>query len=93
MRAKKAGIPFNLTRYDIHVPDRCPLLEIPLRVASQVGPAFNSPTLDRIVPSLGYVKGNVQVISHRANAMKNAADASELLLFSRNIRRYLERFS
>lgn len=35
-------------------------------------------SLDRIVPSLGYVPGNVAVISHRANRIKSDATADEL---------------
>lgn len=38
----------------------------------------NSPTLDRIVPDLGYVPGNVAVISFRANAIKRNATVAEL---------------
>lgn len=36
------------------------------------------PSLDRVVPSLGYVKGNVRVISFRANRIKSDATADEL---------------
>lgn len=46
------------------------------------GPSPMSPTLDRIVPQLGYVKGNVQVISHQANKMKNNASFEDLRTFS-----------
>jgi hypothetical protein len=38
----------------------------------------NSPTLDRIIPSLGYVRGNVKVISMRANVLKHNASLDEL---------------
>jgi hypothetical protein len=31
----------------------------------------NTPSLDKIIPSLGYVKGNVAVISWKANVMKS----------------------
>ena len=44
-----------------------------------------SPTLDKIIPERGYVKGNVQVISHKANSMKRNASLDELLLFSRKV--------
>jgi hypothetical protein len=38
----------------------------------------NSPSLDRIDTSKGYVKGNVWVISWRANKLKSDATLAEL---------------
>lgn len=35
------------------------------------------PTIDRIIPALGYVPGNIVVISHRANRMKSDGTAEE----------------
>ena len=76
-RARKAGIPFNLKYTDIVIPDICPALGIPLfRGNGRV--CANSPTLDRIVPEIGYVRGNVIVVSHKANAMKNNATLEEM---------------
>ena len=89
-RAANPPLPFNLTVEDIVIPETCPLLEIPLRKTrkgSGKGPCTNSPTLDRIIPRLGYVKGNVQVISHRANAMKQDASLEECELLAKNWRR------
>lgn len=40
-------------------------------------------SIDRIFPHLGYVKNNIQVISHKANRMKNSATLDELELFAR----------
>lgn len=37
-----------------------------------------SPTIDRIINDLGYVKGNVIVISWRANRIKSDATLAEL---------------
>ena len=48
-----------------------------------------SPSLDRIVPSLGYVKDNVKVICWRCNRMKSDASAEEL----RKILAYVEKHS
>jgi hypothetical protein len=76
-RAAKKGVPFDLSLEDIVVPERCPILEIPLaKGAGRCQP--NSPTLDRLNPALGYVRGNVAVISHRANSIKNDASLDEL---------------
>jgi len=78
-RAKAKGIPFSLTLEDIHVPRYCPALGIELRVNEGiVGP--DSPSLDRIIPSLGYVPGNVIVVSHLANTIKSYATVEQLLL-------------
>lgn len=41
-----------------------------------------SPSLDKIIPSLGYVPGNVLVISWRANRIKCDATANELMLIA-----------
>jgi hypothetical protein len=43
----------------------------------------HSPSLDRRVPELGYVKGNVEVISMKANAIKSYAAPEEIMLVAR----------
>lgn len=84
-RARADDLLFNIARSDLTIPERCPLLEIPLQVhTGRVQP--NSPSVDRIVPALGYVKGNVWVISHRANLLKNDATLEELELLVKNLR-------
>lgn len=79
-RAADVGVEFDLTSSDIEIPERCPILGIPIGVqqGGGKGPKDNSASLDRLVPSLGYVKGNVAVISQRANRIKNDATAAEL---------------
>jgi hypothetical protein len=80
-RANKSGIPFNLTLGDILIPEVCPILGISL-VASDRKAGPSSPSLDRIKPELGYVPGNIQVISSRANTLKRDATPQELLAFA-----------
>lgn len=86
-RAKKKGIPFDITIEDFTLPEKCPLLEIPLTVGYE-NAQENSYSLDKIIPELGYVKGNVWVISNKANAIKNNASLEELQLLVKNLEKY-----
>lgn len=88
-RAKKKGIPFELDYSDIIIPEFCPILGIPLFRNEGKTACPNSPSLDRVNPDLGYVKGNVQVISHRANTIKNDASIEELLAVVEYIRSHM----
>lgn len=76
-RAKKQAIPFNLTIADVDIPSHCPVLGIPL-LAAETLHNDNSPSLDRIVPNVGYVPGNVVVVSWRANRLKSDATLLEI---------------
>lgn len=79
-RSANKQLPFNLTKDDIAIPAVCPVLGIPLyRAGGAAAQGPNSPTLDRIVPELGYVRGNVRVVSARANQIKSDATPQELL--------------
>jgi hypothetical protein len=87
-RAKAFGKDFNLDHSDIVIPDFCPVLGIPLSLNNNgAGYHSNSPSLDRIDNSKGYVKGNVRVISARANLLKNDATIEELELVLEDLRR------
>lgn len=86
-RAKQKGVPFSITLADIVIPEVCPVLGIPLNVAFKVRNHPNAPSLDRVVPALGYVPGNINVISYRANTLKNNASADELKRIIDYIRR------
>ncbi len=55
---------------------RCPALGVPLVWGS--ADLDSSPSLDRIDPDQGYVHGNVQWLSHKANRIKNNATLDEL---------------
>ena len=79
-RAAKAGLPCTITLDDIVIPTHCPVLGIKLKpIAGQgAGGKDCSPSLDKLVPSLGYVPGNIAVISHRANMIKRNATTREI---------------
>lgn len=87
--AKRRGIEFNLDITDIIIPEVCPVLGIKLasRNDGRKGPQQSSPSLDRKDPAKGYIKGNVQVISHRANTLKNNATLEELELVLAHMKR------
>lgn len=84
-RAKRGGVPFAISLSDIVVPARCPVLGMKLHLGARKAGA-SSPSLDRIVPSRGYVPGNVAVISWRANLLKTDGTAEE----HRKIAEYIE---
>lgn len=77
-RARRKNIPFSIGREDLPIPRVCPVLGIRLE-ASKTGAGRNdcAPSIDRIHPELGYVPGNVVVISWRANRLKWEGSAAE----------------
>ena len=77
-RARRDGVPFDIVYTDFTMPAICPITERPF-VIGRGRPVDDSPSLDRLIPALGYVKGNVAVLSHRANKIKNDA-TPELLM-------------
>lgn len=87
-RAKRVGVPFDLAVKDIVIPKVCPLLGIRIEPDNRGTWKSSSPTIDRKAPGLGYVRGNVWVISHRANLLKNDATTEELELLTRKLREY-----
>lgn len=93
-RAQRAGREFSLRVFDLSIPAICPILGIPLVIhhetSSGLGRGKNrfddSPSLDRIDSTKGYVPGNVRVISWRANRVKNDGTAEEHEKIARYIR-------
>jgi hypothetical protein len=75
-RARQAGLLFDLSESDIHIPEYCPILGIRLEYG-QGAACAGSPSLDRFDPAKGYVRGNVHVVSFRANSVKSSGTAEE----------------
>jgi hypothetical protein len=82
-RSREQGIPCDLALDDVRLMLQrtkvCPVFGIPL-VHNFGGKGFapDSPSIDRIHPRRGYVRGNVAVISYRANRLKGDATCAEL---------------
>lgn len=83
-RAKKHHLPFDISIEDVVIPEHCPLLGIKLEKSKTGRLQYASPSIDKIKPELGYVKGNVWVISWRANTLKSDASLEELKMIVRN---------
>lgn len=75
--SKEKNLEHNITKEDIFIPEYCPVLGMKLEFSGN-GYADNAPSVDRIDNTKGYVKGNVQVISWRANTLKRDATLEEL---------------
>lgn len=73
-RAKECNVPFEISFKDIIIPTHCPVLGLELTSNNRE----TNPSLDRIIPELGYIVGNICVISMRANRLKQDATVQEL---------------
>lgn len=84
-RAKLSKRQFTIRVVDVIIPRLCPYLDIPLNTKKGRGRNnYDVPTLDRINSSFDYTEHNIQVISWKANKMKNDATAEELDVFATN---------
>lgn len=88
-RAKQRGRSFDIRLEDIVIPDVCPILGLKLEVGKNLPTEF-SPSLDEIVVGKGYVIGNIQIVSRKANTMKSNASPEELIKFAEWIKKTYE---
>jgi len=81
LRAKEHGLPYDVSidyLMSIFPEDSvCPVFGTPM-VWGEADGKNNSPSLDRIIPELGYVEGNVVWISTRANRLKQDASLDDM---------------
>ena len=87
LRAEAKGIPFDITHKDVECPEECPILKVPL-IRGEKNRKY-SPSVDRMSANIGYLKGNVRIISRLANSMKSDASPEEIKTFCDNIFKYL----
>jgi hypothetical protein len=79
-RAKKHNLPFDLDLEFLKsiAADECPVFKTPFIWGHGNGVHPYRPSLDKVVPELGYVKYNVAFISFKANAIKQDITEKEL---------------
>lgn len=88
-RAKKAGWAFDLNTSYIEtlMVSHCPALGYELQYSILPGNKHkkrkDAASIDRIDSNLGYIKGNVQILSWQANLIKQNATNDELISFSK----------
>lgn len=88
-RAKEGNYPCTISIDDIIIPERCIITGMELKPnKGRSGP--NSPTLDKIIPSLGYVPGNIIVISRAANMLKSNHSLEDLRMYCFNIIKWID---
>ena len=76
--AKKTGHIVTITEDDLDVPEFCPVLGIRLDKHATKETRSTAPSVDRIDNNIGYVPGNIVIVSLKANRIKNDATVEEL---------------
>ena len=82
-RATRDNVPFTITLQNLIdiATEECPIFHTPFVWGSSgLGSGKtrpDSPTLDRILPELGYIPGNVAFLSYRANRIKDNGTMQE----------------
>lgn len=88
VRAKKGGYACSITHKDIlPIPALCPVMGTPMRLTGELRDA-DVATLDKLVPALGYIPGNVCVISRGANSIKRNYTINEFELVLAYMKRH-----
>lgn len=83
--AKRRNIVFDLQLEDLVIPTYCKYLGIQLEFNVGNGLLPQTPSIDRIDTNKGYTKDNIQIISHKANALKSDLNIDTLIYFANQI--------
>jgi hypothetical protein len=90
-RAKRDNLPFDLTEDYINLiwpkDNKCPILKTTFK--SGIANKYQLPSIDKVVPKKGYTKGNVAIISYRANSLKS--DVKDIRIF-KNMYKFYKNF-
>ena len=87
-QARRSGKTFSIDITDIVIPEFCPILGVKLDPVKSAKRDY-VPSLDRVNNDLGYVKGNVRVISYKANVWKNAMPITAIERLLEYVRQHL----
>lgn len=82
-RAKRKGLTFDLELSDIILPEYCPVFFIDF----EYGHIDWTYSIDRIDNNKGYVKGNIQIVSNKANRLKGDASVEDIEMLLRFMKR------
>lgn len=88
-RATALQVPFNLTPEYLEGlwTGKCPVLKVDISLYSEREDEYAA-ELDRLIPELGYVQGNVNFLSRKANRIKNNSNIEileNLLKWMKNV--------
>jgi len=90
----RKGVKTKLRPEDIlPLPNKCPILGIQLDYGTRGQAHDATASIDKLIPELGYSKGNVAVLSRRANRIKNDATLAELKAIVSWMEQQLQKFS
>mgnify|MGYP003639973722 FL=1 len=93
-KAKDLGLDYNLDYEYVKnlwpSDNKCPALSIELKQGTKGKPIDSSPSLDRILPELGYIKGNVQIICNLANKIMSSATPDQVMAVAKHYKKITE---
>lgn len=96
MNARKREVPFTITLADIpDTPKYCPVfpwIKLVRPVGKGRGDHQDGPSVDRIIPELGYIPGNLRIISMRANRLKCDGTVKEMQAIVKDLKRIEREF-
>jgi hypothetical protein len=86
-RAAKHNIPFTLTKEwaEARWTGRCEVTGIEFVLSDKRSPYLFSPSLDRIIPTVGYTPENSRFVLHAVNALKGQGTDEDMLTIAKAI--------